>query len=119
MRVAAVVAAGLLLALAGTAVAQPFDVELDMQSEIAAANDALSHAHENLGGMSGLGVIPEPDLSTIHGMLSAGEEMLRDARRRAQEAKAPEQQIWVVGYARAAKAMIEAAFEYKTKRGYQ
>lgn len=90
-----------------------------MQSEIAAANDALSHAHDNLGGMSGLGVIPEPDLSTIHGMLSAGEEMLRDARRRAQEAKSPEQQIWVVGYARAAKAMIEAAFEYKTKRGYQ
>lgn len=120
MRVAAVVAAaGLFLVSAGGTSAQPFDVDLNVQSEIAAANDALSHAHDNLGGMSGLGVIPEPDLSTIHGMLSAGEEMLRDARRRAQEAKSPEQQIWVVGYARAARAMIEAAFEYKTKRGYQ
>jgi hypothetical protein len=111
------------LGLAGlTAVhghAQPFDFDMSIESEIAAANDALSHAHDNLGGMNGLGVIPEPDLSTIHEMLSAGEEMLRDARRRAQAAKTPQEQIWVVGYARSAKAMIEAAFEYKTKRGYQ
>lgn len=119
MRVAVAFAAGLLLAQTSFASAQPFEVELNMQAEITAANDALSHAHDNLGGMGGLGVIPEPDLATIHGMLSAGEEMLRNARRRAQEAKSPEEQIWVVGYARAAKAMIDAAFEYKTKRGYQ
>lgn len=120
MRVATIMAAvGLWLVTAGIVSSQPFEVEIDMKAEIAAANDALNHAHQNLGGMAGLGVIPEPDLSTIHGMLSAGEEMLRDARRRALEAKEPEQQIWVVGYARAAKAMIEAAFEYKVKRGYQ
>jgi hypothetical protein len=120
MRVAAMAAAmGLFVAATALAPAQPFDVKIDMEAEIAAANDALSHAHDNLGGMGGLGVIPEPDLGTIHGMLSAGEEMLRNARRRAGEAKTPDQMIWVVGYARAAKAMIDAAFEYKTERGYQ
>ena len=111
-------AAGMIF-FVSAACAQPFDVELNVNDEIAAANDALSHAHDNLGGMGGLGTIPEPDLSTIHDMLSAGESMLRDARRRAQEADTPEKQIWAVGYARAAKAMIDAAFEYKTKRGYQ
>jgi len=98
---------------------QPFDVELDIQAEIKAANDALDNAHGAMGGMGGLGVIPEPDLSTIHDMLSAGENMLRDARRRAVDAKSPQDQIRVIGYARAGRAMIEAANEYRSKRGYQ
>lgn len=120
MRIATVVAAaGLALALAGAAVAQPFDVDLNMQGEIAAANDALNHAHQNLGGMDGIGTIPEPDLGMIHELLGTGERLLRDARRRAQTATTPQDEIWAVGHARAAKAMIEAAFEYKTKRGYQ
>ena len=104
---------------AAPSLSQPFDVDLDVAAEIKAANDALDNAHQNLGGMSGLGVIPEPDLSTIHEMLSAGEVLLRDARRRAVDASTPQDQIRVIGSARSGRALIEAANEYRMKRGYQ
>ncbi len=101
------------------ALAQPFDVTLDVQAEIKKTNDALDNAHGNLGGMSGLGVIPEPDLSTIHELLDAGEGLLREARRKAPDAKTSQDEIRVIGNARAGRALIETANEYRMKRGYQ
>jgi hypothetical protein len=92
--------------------------EFDRQAEIAAAVQALDDAHQKLGGMGGLGAIPEPDLQLIHDLLSAAERLIREARLRAQDASTPQDDAWIVAHARAGLAMANAADEYRSNRGY-
>jgi hypothetical protein len=110
----AAVAVSIGIAVANAAAAQQFD----MQAEIKAARDALEDAHGNIGGMGGMGIIPEDDLQTIQGMLGEGERLIREARRRAQEADTVQLQAWAVGYARAGRAMVEAANQYRLNQGH-
>lgn len=110
-------------ALAALLVAGPVATSLaaeqfDMAAEVRAAVEGLDSAHQQLGGMGGLGVIPEPDLEVIQGLLGEAERLIREARRRAQDAQSEQDQAWVVGYARAGLAMAAAANEYRMNRGY-
>lgn len=92
--------------------------EFDARAEIAAAVAALDNAHQNLGGMGGLGAIPEDDLNFIQDLLDAAERLIREARVRAQNASTPQDEAFIVAYARAGLAMAESANEYRSNRGY-
>ena len=92
--------------------------EFDRQAEITAAVEALDDAHQNLGGMGGLGAIPEDDLEVIHDLLDTAERLIREARLRAQDAATPQDDAWIVAHARAGLAMASAANEYRSNRGY-
>lgn len=108
-------------ALLGAAFHLPMPVtaaEFDRAAEIAAAVEALDNAHQNLGGMGGLGAIPETDLEVIHDLLDTAERMIREARLRAQTASTPQDDAWIVAHARAGLAMASAANEYRSNRGY-
>jgi hypothetical protein len=106
------------LVVTGQALAAPFNV----QTEIKAALDAIENVNANLGGMGGLGAIPDRDLKVIQGMLDEAERHIREARRRAQELPNPataDEVAWIVGYARASKAFAEAADEFRVNQGYR
>ena len=91
----------------------------DVNAEVRDAIEAIENTHASLGGMGGLGVIPEPDLSVIQGMLGEAESLLREARALVQDAPSLQDGAWAVGYARAAKAMALAVNEYRVNQGYQ
>lgn len=93
--------------------------DLDMAGEVRAAMTALDDTSKRLGGMGGLGAIPEDDLQTIQGILGEGERLIREARRRAQAAATPQDQAWAIAYARAGRGMVDVANEYRAARGYQ
>jgi hypothetical protein len=114
-----ILAALTVLALAVPVARQAHAESFDVQAEIRAALEAIEKAHANLGGMGGLGVIPEPDLKTIQDMLGEAESLVREARRRAQGRPAPHEAAWVVGYARAGKAFAEAADAFRVNQGYR
>lgn len=112
---AAAVVSFLALAVPSAGQDQPV---MDMTAEIRTALAALDAAHGQLGGMGGLGAIAEDDLKVIQGLLGEGERLIREARRRAQEAKTKQDEAWAIGYARAGKAMVESADDYRRANGY-
>lgn len=115
---AGAVAFGLSVMAGQGASAEPFSV----QTEIKAALDAIENVNANLAGMGGLGAIPDKDLKVIQGLLDEAERNVREARRRAQDpaaAAAPDQVAWIVGYARAGKALATAANEFRVNQGYR
>ena len=95
-----------------------FAEQFDPTAEVKAAVTGINEAHQNLGGMDGLGVIPEDDLQVIHGLLGDAEGLVRKAQLRAQDMKTPQDEAYVVGYARAGLAMAQAANEFRVNRGY-
>jgi hypothetical protein len=98
-----------------TASAEDFDVQVEVQAAMA----AVETAHNGIGGMGGIGIIPEPDLSTIQGLLGEAERLVREARSRAQGTNlAPHEIAWIVGYARAGAAMALAADQYRKNQRY-
>jgi len=113
---AAALMLALSLAVAGAAQAQAQDY--DLAAEVRAAQAAIDAVSDARGGMGGLGVIAEPDLAVINGMISESENLLREARLRAQSVESLRDQGWVVGYARASRAMAEAALDILRKLGY-
>ena len=92
--------------------------EFDPAAEVKAAIGAVNDAHQNLPGMDGLGVIPEPQLQVIQGLLIEAEKLVREARKRSQSGASRDDLAWAVGYARAGVAMAKVADEYRQQLGY-
>lgn len=96
--------------------------EFQPQADIDAALSRLGTVAGGLGGMGGLGIIPEHDLQVIQGMLDESERMIRQARLRMQETEGdmtPQAAAWISGYARAGEAMIMTVEDFLKDRGYR
>jgi hypothetical protein len=104
-------------AAAGPAAAQEPQA-FDMRGAISEVLTALDRVATAMPGMGGAGVIPEPDLSALNGMIGESEKLLRKAQVYARDSETVIDQAWAVAYARAALSIALAAYELGAELGH-